>query len=187
MSAINLKKGSKVFYNNEENQIIQIINFNKVAIENLQTNDIINVSLNELSSSRINIKEKSYIEDYSEQEWTQAKKRYQIIQNLVFTKRTKADVEKVAKENNYSSVTLYNWIKLYEQTQEISSLIPNTSQRGKKGGRLNAHVENIISGILDQYFLNKQRYSFKRIYNNIYKQCKENKLTPPHERLLFAI
>jgi len=184
MSAINLKKGSKVFYKNEEHQIIQIINFNKVAIKDIQTNDIINVSLNELSSSSTAIKEKSYIEDYSEQEWTQAKKRYQIIENLIFTKRTKANVEKVAKENNYSSVTLYNWIKLYEQTQEISSLIPNTSQRGKKGGRLNTHVENIISLILDEYFLNKQRYSFKRIYNKIYKQCKENNLIPPHENTI---
>jgi putative transposase len=184
MSTISLKKDSKVFYNNEEYKIIQIINFNKVAITNIQTNDIINVSLNELSSSHTTIKEKSYIEDYSEQEWTQAKKRYQIIKNLVFIKRTKDDVEKIAKENNYSSVTLYGWIKLYEQTEEISSLIPNTSQRGKKGGRLDPHIENIISLILDEYFLNKQRYSFKRIYNKIYKQCKENKLTPPHENTI---
>jgi len=181
MSKLNLKKDEIVFYNDEQYKIIQIINFNKIAIEHIETKEIINAPLNELSSTNIKIKKKEYIDNYSEVEWKEAKNRYEIIKDLVFIDRTKAIVEKVAKKYNYSYVTLYEWIKLYEQTSEISSLVPNKSQRGKKGSRLNPKVENIITNILDDMFLNKQRYSFRKIYNKIYIECKKQNLIPPHE------
>jgi len=181
MSKLNLKKDEIVFYNDEQYKIIQIVNFNKIAIEHLEIKEIINVPLHELSSNNIKIKKKEYLDNYSEAEWKEAKKRYEIIKDLVFIDRTKAIVEKVSKKYNYSYVTLYEWIKLYEQTSEISSLVPNKSKRGTKGSRLNPKVENIITNILDDMFLNKQRYSFRKIYNKIYIECKKQNLLAPHE------
>lgn len=133
MGKIELKIGSVVFYNNEQCKIIRIISINQVEIENLVTQEILFVGLNELSSKIINpVNTKNYLDNYSEQEWEEANKRYEIIKDLVFIKRTKDEVEVIGKKHGYSYVTLYEWIKLYEQTSELSSLVPNTSKEGKK-------------------------------------------------------
>lgn len=184
MSIIEFKKDSIVFYKNEQYKIVYVINFNKVAIEHVESKDIINVSLNDLSSKPVNVKEKNYIDSYSDEEWSIANKRHEIIKDLVFKDRTKLLVENIAKQHGYSYVTLYEWIKIYEQTNEISSLVPNTSKRGKKGSRINPKTDILISNILEDLFLNKQRYSFKRIYNRVYSECKKQNLTPPHENTI---
>lgn len=182
MGKIELKIGSVVFYNNEQCRITRIISKNQVEIENLATLDILFVTLNELSSKIINdVDVKTYLDNYSEQEWEEANKRYEIIKDLVFVKRTKNEVEAVGKKYGYSYVTLYEWIKLFEQTNEISSLVSNMSKRGKKGSRLDPKVDNIMTEVLENLYLNKQRYSLKRIYNKIYTSCKHQNLIPPHE------
>jgi len=181
MGTIELKKDELVFYKNKLHKIFRIINFNKISIEDLETNEIIDVPLNKLSSQKVDVIEKTYLDHYSEKEWETAKKRYSIIKDIVFTKRTRAEVETIGKEVGYSVVTLYKWIDLYEQTKEISSLVPQTSKRGKKGSRLDNKVENIISEVLEDIYLNKQRYGFKKLYNKIYNECKKYNLDAPHE------
>ena len=120
MGKIELKIGSVVFYNNDQYKIVRIISINQVEIENLVTSDILFVTLNELSSKMINaVDVKTYLDNYSDQEWEEANKRYEIIKDLVFVKRTKNEVEEVGKKYGYSYVTLYEWIKLFEQTNEI--------------------------------------------------------------------
>ncbi len=140
--------------------------------------------MKDLSSKFINPVEKKYLDNYSENEWNKAKERYEIIKDLVFVKKTKKDVEEIANKYGYSYVTLYEWIKNYEQTSEISSLISNTSKRGKKGSRLEPKVETIINEVLEDLYLNKQRYSFRRIYNKIYTNCKLIGLEVPHENTI---
>lgn len=180
MGRIYIKPEEIVFYNNKEYKIKKAISFNQVEIKNLETNDIEHVSINNLSK-KPDSKEKVYLDNYSEQEWSEALRRYEIIKDLVFVKRTKQEVETVGKKYGYSYVTLYEWIKIYEQTQDKSSLVPNTSNRGKKGSRLDPKVDKVIDEVLEDLFLNKQRYSFRRIYNKIYTACKHLKLEPPHE------
>ncbi|WP_066351427.1 Mu transposase C-terminal domain-containing protein [Aliarcobacter skirrowii] len=182
MGKIELKIGSVVFYKNEQYKIIRIISINQVEIENLVTHDILFVTLNELSSKIINaVNSKNYLDNYSDLEWKEANKRYEIIKDLVFIKRTKNEVEEVGKKYGYSYVTLHEWINLYEQTNEISSLVPNISRRGKKGSRLDPKIDNIINEAIEDLYLNKQKYSFRRIYNKIYTSCKQHNLIPPHE------
>ena len=178
MGKIELKIGSVVFYNNEQYKIVRIISINQVEIENLITHDILFVSLKDLSSKVINaVATKTYLDNYSDKEWEEANKRYEIIKDLVFVKRTKNEVVEVGKKYGYSYVTLYEWIKLYEQTNEISSLVSNISKRGKKGRRLDLKVDNVMAEALEDLYLNKQRYSFRRIYNKIYTSCKHQNLT----------
>ena len=155
MGKIELKIGSVIFYNNEQYKIVRIISINQVEIENLVTLDILFVTLNELSSKLINVVEsKTYLDNYSDQEWEEANKRYEIIKELVFVKRTKNEVEEVGKKYGYSYVTLYEWIKLYEQTNEISSLVSNISKRGKKGSRLDPKVDIVMTEALEDLYLN---------------------------------
>jgi putative transposase len=185
MGKINLKLNSIVNYNSEQCKVLKIINLHQLEIQNINNNERFVVSTGDLESdSVICDKKKQYIDSYSSEEWAEALKRESIIKDLVFVKRTKKDVEEAAKESGYSYVSLYSWIKLYEQTGEPSSLVPNISKRGKKGSRLDFEVEKVIEEILENTYLTKQRYNFNRVYNEIYISCKHQKLQAPHRNTI---
>ena len=184
MSKIDLHNGSVVFFSNEEYTIVRVASFTDIVIEHTVSKEIKTVNLNQLSSKKIANKKKSYIDNYSDKEWHIAKQRYNIIKKLVFKKKTRKDVEKIAREHKVSPTTIYTWMKIYEQTEEISSLVPNTTQRGKSGSRLDKKVENIIEQILENLYLNKQRYGFRKIYSHIARECKKLNIDAPHENTI---
>ncbi len=185
MSKINLSTGSDVYFENEKYTIARIISFDEVDIKNISTNNIITVKLNQLSSKLMNSKvEKNYMDNHSELEWKSAKDKYDIIKDLVFKRRTRKEVENIAKKNKKSPTTIYSWINIYEQTEEISSLISNTAKRGKKGSRLDSTVEHIVSQVLEDLYLNKQRSGFRKIYSKISRECNKLNLTAPHENTI---
>jgi len=185
MSKLNLTIGSTVYYKNQEHTIVRIINFNQAAIQNVKNSEVFTVNINELRSNMIQPStEKSYIDNYSEDEWQIAKERYEIIRPLIFKNRSRIEVEEIAKQHQKSPTTIYKWINIYEQTQEISSLIPKTAKRGKKGSRLDKKVEHIIQQILEELYLNKQKYGFRKIYSKIARECKKLNLDIPHENTI---
>ncbi|MDD5405610.1 MAG: DDE-type integrase/transposase/recombinase [Sulfurovaceae bacterium] len=181
MSRIDLKKDSIVYYQNERYKIIKTMSLSEVMLENCTTNIIIIANTKQLSSKLSENLSNDHIDNYSDKEWEEAKKRYEIIKDVVFTKRSRNEVEEIGKQNNLSAVTIYNWINIYEQTSQISSLVPKTSQRGKRGSRLDEKTEAIIKTILDEMYLSKQRYGFRKIYTKIAMECKKISITVPHE------
>lgn len=181
MGKIDLKKDALVFFENEPYRIIRIASLSEVMIKHEKSKKIITVNIEKLSSKIMEQCSQDHIDNYSEKEWEEAKKRYEIIKDLVFVKRTRKGVEEIAKQNNQSAVTIYSWIKIYEQTSQVSSLVPKTSQRGKKGSRLNNQTEAIVQEILSELYLSKQRYGFRKIYNRIARECKKINLEAPHE------
>lgn len=184
MGKINLQSGSIVYKDNTQYKIVRVANTNEVFIENEVTKEHIKVNVFDLSSSPAQLKEKNYLENYSGAEWSEANKRYEIIKDLIFRARTKSEVEQVAKNNSVSTVTIYSWIKLYEQTRDRSSLVPKTSQRGKKGSRLDKDVEIIVQQILEELYLNRQKFSFRRICVKVKTECKKLNLQAPHENTI---
>ena len=184
MSKIDLKKDAVVFFSNEEYSIVRVASFSKIVIEHSISKDITTVNLDQLTSKPLTTVKKIYLDNYSDKEWNIAKKRYDIIKNIVFKQKTRKDIETIAKKNNVSPTTIYTWVKIYEQTEEISSLVPNTTQRGKSGSRLDKKVENIIEQVLEDLYLNKQRYGFRKIYSHIARECKKLNVEPPHENTI---
>lgn len=184
MGKIDLKPGSIVNYMGEQWKVLKTVDFQSLKIQNIYTHDVFVVSIDDLQSNVVETHKNRYIDSYSREEWAEALRREDIIKDLVFVSRTKSDVEKIAKEHGYSYVTLYNWIKLYEQTGETSSLVPGTAKRGKKGNRLDPKVNEIIEDVLENVYLNSQRYSFNRVYNKIYLACRHENLKAPHRNTI---
>lgn len=181
MGKIDFTKDALVFFENEAYRVVKVVSLSEVMIQNEKSKHIVTTNIKELSSKLAEQSSQDHIDNYSEKEWAEAKKRYKIIKDLVFVKRSRKGVEEIAKENNQSAVTIYSWIKIYEQTSQISSLISKTSQRGKKGSRLNTQTEAIVQEILGELYLSKQRYGFRKIYNKIARECKKINLEAPHE------
>lgn len=142
-------------------------------------NEIINVNIKDLSSKPQ--KETAQLDTYSDEEWNDAKKKYDAIKDLVFRKKSRSEVEEEALKHNVTAMTLYRWIKTYEESEKISSLISNKHKRGKKGSRIDPVSNKIIEDVIEELYLTKQRIGFPKIYDTIKAECKKLKITPPHE------
>lgn len=179
MARIDLKLDSRVFYNNEPYRIYRIVSLTEVGLEHLTTKKLLNAKITELSSKET-LQPSKNIMEHSQKEWDEAKKRFDMIKDIVYKSASKEEVSKICAQHNVSHTTLYTWKKKYEQTSEISSLISHKSQRGKKGARIDPKVEAIIDESIETLYLNKQRYSFPRIYNKVARECVKAVLEPPH-------
>lgn len=180
MSKLSLSNGSKVFYQNKEYEIVKAVNFHTLSICSLENKDvIINVPIKDLSSKPQDAKVQ--LDVYSDKEWSEAKTKYDAIKELVFRKKTRAEVDEVAARLNVTSMTIYRWIKTYEESEKTSSLVSNKHKRGKKGSRIDAVSNKVIEDVVEELYLTKQRTGFPKIYKIIKSECKKLNLTPPHE------
>jgi len=184
MSKISFEKDALVFYKNEQYKVINTISFSKVTIKHIDNQKLLTVNISELSSKPYSKLKKEYFDTYDDEEWEIARKRYSIIEDLLYKRNTKEKVKKIADENKKAISTIYNWIKLYENTGEISSLIPNVSGKGNRNSRLDNTVEHIIKEVIDELYLNEQRSGFGKIYNKIQRECKRLGFKAPHENTI---
>lgn len=180
MSKLDLSIGSKVFYNNQEHIILKAVNFHTLSIAptNNQT-EIINVKIQDLSSKPQ--EEKTQLDSYTDEEWSEAKKKYDAIKDLVFRKKSRDEVEEVAAKYKVTAMTVYRWIKTYEESEKISSLISSKHKRGKKGSRIEPLTNKVIEDVIEELYLTKQRIGFPKIFNTIKAECKKLNITIPHE------
>jgi putative transposase len=180
MSKLSLSPGSKVFYNNQEHIVIRAIDFHTLSVAPTNNkNEIINVEIKDLSSKPKN--ETVQLDVYTDAEWDEAKTKYEAIKDLVFRTKSREEVEEVAQKYNVTAMTIYRWIKTYEQSEKISSLISNKHKRGKRGSRIDPIIDKIIEDVIEELYLTKQRIGFPKIYDTIKGECKKLKITPPHE------
>lgn len=180
MSKLNLSIGSKVFYNNQEHIIVKAVNFNTLSIAPTDNQaEIINVKIQDLSSKPQ--EEKAQLDSYTDEEWSEAKKKYDAIKDLVFRKKSRDEVEEVAAKYEVTAMTIYRWIKTYEESEKISSLISSKHKRGKKGSRIDPLTNKVVEDVIEELYLTKQRIGFPKIFNTIKAECKKLNITIPHE------
>lgn len=181
MSKLSLSIGSNIFYKNKEYKIIKAIDFSTLTLRSLDDEDeIINVAIKDLSSKPK--EEKVQLDTYADEQWTEARRKYEAIKDLVFRKRTIPEVEEVAEKYEVTSMTIYRWIKTYEESEKVSSLISNKHKRGKKGSRIDPIANKVVEDVIEELYLTKQRTGFSKIYRTIESECKKLNITPPNNQ-----
>ena len=95
---------------------------------------------------------------YSESEWKQAENRLNIIRPaLALSRRTAADIQAIADKAGLHITTIYAWIRQYEDSGEITSLI--SERRGRKSGSklISKEVEIVIATAINEKYLINQK------------------------------
>lgn len=122
------------------------------------------------------------LSDFTEQEWEEAKRRLDIIRPLLdpALHRTMKHVEKVSASAGVHYSTLYAWLRLYEQSGQLASLVP--SRRGPKSGTklVNADAEAIIEAVIKDVYLTPQKPRAKEVCIAVHDKCKAAGVVPPH-------
>lgn len=116
---------------------------------------------------------------YSEAEWQEGQRRFQIIKPLL-DRDTAPSVEKQAELGQVNVATVYRWLARYRKTGSVSSLVPD--RRGRKFGSqlIGDEQEAIIHGVIDEFYLHKQRRSSQQVIEEVMRRCRLAKIDAPH-------
>lgn len=156
-----------------------------VILEDLANNNLINVEIKnllpplELSKQELNNKTKA-LELLGDEEWIAAQKRLSIIRPILENKGNGKLLLEIADANNISAATIYRWIEKFENTGQITSLVPEKSDGGKGTSRLSSEVDSIMNIVIQELYLSKQKNPIVKVDREIKRRCNLVNLKPPH-------
>lgn len=112
--------------------------------------------------------------------WQEGLHKYKAIKPLLeMWPRPAERVQAVADKLLVDLTTVYRWIKRFNQTRTILSLLrKKRSDRGLT--KMSPEVEKLIEETIDSYFLTKQQLNFKHAYRELQLACRKAGLEIPH-------
>lgn len=180
--SLEIKVDNKVYKLNEEYIVTKVIDFNYIFAKHTTTFETVRLNIKDLSSHPIENKDDNIVfEDLSQipkKKLDEAKKRYEAIKPIIGCKSRK-EVESRAKELSVSPTTLYNWLRAYQSSGQLSSLLMLKIKGGKGKSRLSKEQDEIIDLVLNEHYLTKLKPSVSRIYEIIVSKCKNANVNAP--------
>ena len=166
---IDIRVGNKVRYKGQEYTVEAVLSPNSILLKGID-DAYLTISPIELDEQeRSTHYFSNALEEINDKLFEEAKKRFEIIKPIIYGEiSTKKEIEKLAKEKGVSVPSIYRWIKAYQSTNTLDSLIPAYNRRGGKGqGRLPDEVERIVNTMIAERYLNRQNVSVKKLHNEI--------------------
>lgn len=179
--SLEIKENAKVYKLDQEYVVTKIIDFNYVFAKHAVTFETERLAIKDLSSKPIEQQNINVCEDLSmipQKKVEEAKHRYEAIKPIIGLKSRKA-VEARAQELKISPTTLYNWLRSYESSGQLSSLASLKVKGGKGQSRLSKEQDEIINIVLNEYYLTKLKPKMQRAYELIVTKCKQADVKTP--------
>lgn len=127
------------------------------------------------------------LEDYSDEEWAEARRRLSIITPLLMLgRRSRTAVGAAAKKHDVGITTLYRWINAYESSEQLTALIPG--KRGRPAGLrlLAVEQEVIIEAAIRDRYLNKRRPTEQEVIDYAQQMCRKAGTRAPNHNTIRA-
>jgi putative transposase len=183
---ISLKPGSLVTANGRRYKITHRLHVDSVLAQDLETNAYEHLRVDLIralppDSADVSTEGPSDLNEITNEDWAIAQRRFEAIKPLLDDPfRTRAKAEQIAAAANVHTSTLYEWVRTFNASGHLSSLIPQ--KRGRKPGsrRLNSTAEAIIEAAITDVFLTKQRQRPQEVVNHVQLMCKNAGVEAPH-------
>lgn len=121
------------------------------------------------------------LEAVPDEEWKEAQRRFDIIRPLIEDRyRTRAKAEQRALDAGVHVATIYDWLRLYGGSGQLSALIPQ--KRGRRPGskKLTEQTEAVVESVIQSHYLVGQRFRPQAVVDEVLRQCRVANITPPH-------
>jgi putative transposase len=186
MNELKIQVGELVSYQGKNFIIKQLSGGLKtVILEDLANNNLLNADIkNLLPPLDLNKEEQKNkvkaLELLGDEEWIIAQKRLSIIRPILENRGDGKLLLEIAEENNINAATIYRWIEKFENTGQITSLVPEKSDGGKGTSRLSPEVDSIMNIVIEELYLSKQKNPITKVSREIKRRCSLVDLKPPH-------
>ena len=183
-----ITKGSIVYFEKQQYYVVSLEKNGNALCTNSLTKEIKLLPVEELS---LFAEKAEFYPDLNEIDpivWEKANKRFEAIKPLldIGRSRVRIDVDKQAQVVGVSAATLYQWIKLFESTGTIHSLIPK-QRADKNKQKLDEKIRQIIDEIINKYYLTSQKSTVANIIVKVNQECLKHGLPLPHGNTIRGI
>ena len=182
ITPLSLAHGKNVLYRGRSFTIKQeSTNFETVILCDGDTGELTEAPISELSPPhaprKIGSRDSSALNPKALQK---AKAKYELIKSLINNPaRTTEDIKALAKISGVHYTSIYNWLRHFESTGTVSSLIRQIrSDKGKN--LLDPRLDEVIASGIEIHYLTKQKKSVSRVITEIRKACAKEDIEPPH-------
>ncbi|ENO3978102.1 transposase [Aeromonas veronii] len=178
---LDLRPGKAVAFKDHPYRIVEVFSLTEVQLVDEMTREILTAPVSELAVPEKTGQIRPDISTVGESSWALAKSRLAILKPLLNRPaRTRAEVAAVAAQHSLHVNTLYVWLRAYEGSGLLSSLLPKG--RSDKGqGRINETVEELIREAIAAVYLTRQRKSQRKVCDEVRRRCLEAGEPPPHD------
>lgn len=180
--------GKVAYWNDQSVLILELKGFSKAIVRVIETDstDIVPVrdlALNPAEAAKNHQSKHLVAED---KEWELALERFEVIKPLLDNPgRTENDVKEVARKEAKGTTTIYRWLKRFEETGLVSSLL-RQARTDKGDHKLVDEVEELIQAQIEKEYLRKERPSVLKLYRIIKAECIKADLPVPHKNTVYA-
>lgn len=189
---IQLRKGSIIKLADGEYVLNEFVNSNEVILRRLDDNKIEVAHLSDvianLSPTQVSTQIASdEMLTIPKKALKEAKKRLEAMKPLLElgSAATSRDIKIQAAKVGYHYTTLYRWLKQYNATQSLVSLVPQRRGWSKKKLRIDDEVNQIINHNIDTYYLTKARLTPRLVFSRIKDACEKAGLKPPSQSTVY--
>lgn len=185
---IKLIPGCTVLHKEKQYVIVDIAGLDAVIAKNMVSGKAERIAVNQLEPdipSGQNIVRQDLL-TVKDDDWLEAHKRFLSIRPLLILSdgpRTKEMVKRVADDNSINTATVYRWIRAYEKTGLVSSLL-RSSRKDAGNSRLKPEVEKIIREVIEEEYLTEEQPTPADVWDVLKARCLELKLPTPHPNTL---
>lgn len=186
-----LTPGTSVIMGGEEYLVKEILNEKECIVKNVTSNTADIVAISKLIEHATTVTSdlmpaEPDLDEISEVDYQIAKSRLEAIKPLLeLDHPKKSDVRLRAAEVDCHYTTLYNWLRAYQSTQALTSLIPKRRGWSYNRKRLDSDVNAIIDHYIENPYLTIKQPSPKKVYSEIKRACLKADLTPPHQATIY--
>ncbi|MCF7752453.1 DDE-type integrase/transposase/recombinase [Bacillus subtilis subsp. subtilis] len=179
-----VEPGAQVFVGPRKYRVTHMLSIDSVLAEDIETGASARLRIETLSTI-VSAETASDaggfpIHQYSKEEWSVAQKRFEALRPMIdHPIRSRSEVEKLAKGAGVHVATYYKWLAAYHDAGHVAALVPRKRGAAKGQRHLAADQELVISSVVEDMYLKKQRHSPKEVVDEVLLRCKRAKITPP--------
>lgn len=180
--------GKLVYWREKPVIVLELKGFNEAIIRSVEDGSTNIAKVTDLTLNLIgqNNKHQSKHLIAEDKEWDVALDRFDVIKPLLDKpNRTENDVRKIAKKNGKGITTIYRWLKRFEETGLVSSLL-RQARTDKGDKKLSTEVEELINIQIENEYLRQERPSVLKLYRIIKAECIKSDLPVPHKNTIYA-
>lgn len=184
-SFVNLEPGSYVFFEEEEFQITAILDLECVIARQLSNGMSKKLYVKDLYLEGKQEIAEIDVSQVADKEWNLAINRFQIIKPLLKPQANMTlRVEKIAIKTGFHPSTIYRWLKAYNSTKLVSSLMRSDQFGGKGKVRLDDELEEIIEIAIEKEYKTEQKKKVVRTIEYVEMLCFQRGIKPPHKNTI---
>lgn len=190
-----INKGATVINAGRDYVVLSLADINLVLARDVESGERVLLKIGDLGPPKVigetkpAAKADTELLEVSDELWEIAQTRRQLIDPLLgsYYQHAQSLGDQIAVKAGVSRATVYRWVTAFRQTGLLSSLLPNTRQRGgKAGSRISPEVEALIADALENFHDTEQQQTIAATVTEIRRRCSNAGLTLPAANTIRA-